>query len=254
MQRSILIADDSSTIREVVRQAFEGREIEVVCAAEGREALAVAEQVRPDLALVDVLMPEIDGYEVCRRLSSGAVGGVVIPALLLTGAFEPFDEQIAAQCGALGHLVKPFEPRALVERVEEVLGGLPVRDGRSRPESEAAFHPPPAARDARDDDEPLGGMTGVSGPDEGDAWSVSLAPLPGDERFSRDFAAGAEGLASGTGSSAGPVLRAEARRAVEELAPEIIREVAWEILPDLLERLIREMAPAVPAQHEEKDK
>ncbi|MDQ7006255.1 MAG: response regulator [Acidobacteriota bacterium] len=252
MQRSILIADDSSTIREVVRRTFENRGIEVVCAADGREALATAEQARPDLALVDVLMPEVDGYEVSRRLAGGSPGDR-IPVLLLTGAFEPFDEEMAAECGAVGHLVKPFEPQALVDRVEALLGGLPPRDRAVDPlESEAGRRDRGTAEG--EEKEPL-----ETAPD-GDVfaarepWSVTRAPLPGEEGFSRDFAAGGQGLSPAPTSAAEPVLRAEARRAVEELAPEIIREVAWEILPDLLERLIREMAPAAPAQHEDKDK
>jgi len=139
--KTILLADDSITIQKVVELTFSDGEYRVLCVSNGAQALRKIAEVRPDIALLDVIMPEKSGYEVCEAMKADpATAG--IPVLLLTGTFEPFDRQRADSAGAEGHLAKPFESHTLVARVDELIAGAAVR---------AAAPPPPAASTARPD-------------------------------------------------------------------------------------------------------
>ena len=116
--RTILVADDSATIRKIVELTFGGTTIRVDAAATGAEALDRLESGVHDLVLADVAMPGPAGYELCRRIKTSARP---VPVLLLTGAFDALDEERAARCGADGHVGKPFESEALIERVRDLL-------------------------------------------------------------------------------------------------------------------------------------
>jgi len=128
--KTILLADDSITIQKVVELTFSDGEYRVLCVGNGAQALRKIAESRPDMVLLDVIMPEKNGYEVCEAMRSDpATAG--IPVLLLTGTFEPFDRQRADAAGADGHLTKPFESHTLVGRVEELIaarrsGNLPA--------------------------------------------------------------------------------------------------------------------------------
>jgi len=140
MGKKILLADDSITIQKVIELTFSDEDFEVTTVGNGRLAIEKAEEVRPDLVLCDIIMPEKDGYEVCDHVKkSPTLSGV--PVLLLTGAFEPFDQERANKVGADGYLAKPFEPQALVSRVRELL------ESASRPATPVTVKPPepPAA-------------------------------------------------------------------------------------------------------------
>lgn len=120
--KTILLADDSITIQKVVELTFSDGEYRVLCVGNGAQALRKIAESRPDIVLLDVIMPEKNGYEVCEamRLDPATSG---IPVLLLTGTFEPFDSRRADAAGADGHLTKPFESHTLVARVEELIAG-----------------------------------------------------------------------------------------------------------------------------------
>ena len=122
--KTILLADDSITIQKVVELTFSEADYRVICVSSGGQALKKVAEVRPDVVLLDVIMPEKNGYEVCEQLKRNpATAG--IPILLLTGTFEPFDKKRAETAGANGHLTKPFESQALVARVEELIASTP---------------------------------------------------------------------------------------------------------------------------------
>ncbi|HYS78972.1 MAG TPA: response regulator, partial [Candidatus Dormibacteraeota bacterium] len=122
--KTILLADDSITIQKVVELTFSEADYRVVCVSSGGQALKKVSEVRPDIVLLDVIMPEKNGYEVCEQLKrSPATSG--IPILLLTGTFEPFDRKRADAAGANGHLTKPFESQVLVAKVEELIASTP---------------------------------------------------------------------------------------------------------------------------------
>ncbi|HKB08260.1 MAG TPA: response regulator [Candidatus Polarisedimenticolia bacterium] len=122
--KTILLADDSITIQKVVELTFSEADYRVICVSSGGQALKKMAEVRPDVILLDVIMPEKNGYEVCEQLKRNpSTAG--IPVLLLTGTFEPFDRKRAETAGANGHLTKPFESQALVARVEELIAATP---------------------------------------------------------------------------------------------------------------------------------
>ena len=110
----ILVADDDAHLREVVRFALERAGHEVVEAADGAAALASHEQQPADLVVLDVLMPELDGLEVCRRLR--AQGS--IPIVFLSSRDDELDRVLGLELGADDYVTKPFSPRELVARVK----------------------------------------------------------------------------------------------------------------------------------------
>src|SRR5262245_1081945 len=120
MPKKILLADDSITIQKVVELTFSEGDYQVFAVGNGSQALRKIHEVRPDIALLDVIMPEANGYEVCEKVK-GDPATSRIPVLLLTGTFEPFDRNRAQAVGADGHLTKPFESQVLIARVEELI-------------------------------------------------------------------------------------------------------------------------------------
>jgi len=120
MGGKILVADDSVTIQKVVELTFAETDYEVVTMGSGTELLQRVAQERPDLVLCDVVMPDISGYEVCQKLKSDPAT-LHIPVVLLTGTFEPFDRGRAEACGCDAIVTKPFEARALIATVDELL-------------------------------------------------------------------------------------------------------------------------------------
>src|SRR5262245_37375537 len=135
--KTILLADDSITIQKVVELTFSDGDYRVLCVSNGAQALRKIAEARPDIALLDVIMPEKNGYEVCEAMKADpATAG--IPVLLLTGTFEPFDRQRAEAAGAEGHLTKPFESHALVARVEELIASGATRHAAPVPAAAAA--------------------------------------------------------------------------------------------------------------------
>ena len=123
--KTILLADDSITIQKVVELTFSEADYRVICVSTGGQALKKVAEMRPDIILLDVIMPEKNGYEVCEQLKrSPSTRG--IPVLLLTGTFEPFDKKRADAVGANGHVTKPFESQVLVGKVGELIAATPL--------------------------------------------------------------------------------------------------------------------------------
>lgn len=118
MPKTILLADDSSTIRKIVELTFNGTDIRVEAFESGAAALENLERINPDLILADVVMPEPTGYELCKRVKAS---DNVVPVVLLSSTFEPYDSDLAAECGADRHLIKPFESGTLADTVRELL-------------------------------------------------------------------------------------------------------------------------------------
>lgn len=116
---SILLADDSITIQKVVGIIFASDGYTLTVVDNGKAALLKAREIQPDVILVDAIMPDMNGYEVCSEIRKDpSLAGK--PLLLLTGSFEPFDEQKAKDCGADDHIVKPFESQQLIAKVKEL--------------------------------------------------------------------------------------------------------------------------------------
>ena len=113
----ILVADDDGQIRDVVRIALTQAGFAVAEAGEGRAALEKAESLQPDLVILDIGMPELDGLEVCRALRRTSQ----VPILFLTARGDEIDRVVGLELGADDYVSKPFSPRELVARVRAIL-------------------------------------------------------------------------------------------------------------------------------------
>ena len=119
----ILIADDDAHIRNVIRFALARDGHAVVEAADGAAALALLAREAPDLLVLDVMMPEMDGTELCRRIRRDSD----LPIIFLSSRDEEFDRVLGLELGGDDYMTKPFSPRELVARVRALLRR---RDGR----------------------------------------------------------------------------------------------------------------------------
>jgi len=137
MPKKILLADDSITIQKVVELTFSDGDYEVTAVNNGAKAVQKLAEMRPDIILSDIIMPEKNGYEVCEYVKSHPEYRN-IPVVLLTGTFEPFDPDRAEKAGCDAVVTKPFESQSLIHKVEEL-----ISQALSAP-SPAAAAPAPA--------------------------------------------------------------------------------------------------------------
>lgn len=117
MTRTILVVDDSESLRIMVKSYLEQEGFRVVTANNGRDAIFVARDEKPDLILLDIMMPELGGYEFMRIHSKEAD----TPIILLTARLEENDKVLGLELGADDYVTKPFSPRELTARVRAVL-------------------------------------------------------------------------------------------------------------------------------------
>lgn len=117
MPETILIADDEASIRDLARLYLEKEGFRVQTAENGAQTLAQARREPPALLVLDLMMPEIDGWEVCRRLRAESD----VPILILTARDQDIDKIVGLEMGADDYLTKPFNPRELVARVRAIL-------------------------------------------------------------------------------------------------------------------------------------
>jgi two-component system OmpR family response regulator len=134
LSRHILVVDDEARIREVVQYALERDGYRVTCVDDGTRALEVASGGAVDLIVLDISLPEIDGFEVCRRLS----GERRVPILFLSARSEEIDRVLGLELGGDDYLTKPFSPRELVARVRAVLRRPATGMGEPAEEAPAA--------------------------------------------------------------------------------------------------------------------
>jgi CheY-like chemotaxis protein len=120
MPKKILLADDSITIQKVVELTFSDGDYEVTAVNNGAKAVQKLAEMRPDIILSDIIMPEKNGYEVCEYVKSHP-DFRNIPVVLLTGTFEPFDPDRAEKAGCDAVVTKPFESQSLIHKVEELI-------------------------------------------------------------------------------------------------------------------------------------
>lgn len=118
-RRTVLVVDDEPTISEVVSRYLERAGYAARTAADGLEAIRLVEESSPDLVVLDVMLPQVDGIRVLRHLREAEGSGV--PVILLTAKSEQDDKLTGLRAGADDYVVKPFSPRELVARVDAVL-------------------------------------------------------------------------------------------------------------------------------------
>jgi DNA-binding response OmpR family regulator len=136
----ILVVEDDLTVAEVVVDYLRHAGLQPRHAVDGQTALEIAADWRPDLVILDLMLPGVSGLEVCRRLRAGQDAQVPLPVIMLTALSEESDRVAGLESGADDYVTKPFSPRELALRVQAVLRRaraagpaatpLPVRSGR----------------------------------------------------------------------------------------------------------------------------
>jgi len=228
MKKKILVADDSITIQKVVELTFPPERYEVLCASTGSQAIERFDAERPDLALLDAVMPDRTGYDVCAHVK-GNEDTAWVPVVLLSGTFEPFDEAKARQAGADSHMRKPFESRSLIQTVEELLRSHPRPGAEAEPEPPAA--PEPAAPAPPSPGRPAQGVK----PSE----LFDRVPAGPASKPSPESARPAPPIADRATTVPPETLERAVKDAVAGISEKIVREVAWEVIPDLAEAIIK---------------
>ena len=117
MASRILVVDDERVVTEVVERYLQQQDFEVLLAADGHQALESARQWHPDLVVLDLMLPGMDGLEVCRNIRKESS----MPIIMLTAKGEETDRIVGLELGADDYVVKPFSPRELVARIKTVL-------------------------------------------------------------------------------------------------------------------------------------
>lgn len=116
----ILLVDDEAVLTRMVSIRLVSAGYEVVTAADGKQALGQAKRLKPDLIILDLMLPKMDGYNVCRLLKYDAHYSK-IPVLILTARTMDKDIRLAIDCGADAYLTKPFDAKVLLDRVKQLL-------------------------------------------------------------------------------------------------------------------------------------
>ena len=117
MRKKVLVIDDEKSIRDIIGEYLTEEGFEFVEAPDGIRGLEIFRSVGPDLVILDVMMPKMDGWKVCREIRSESV----TPVIMLTARGEEYDKLFGFELGADDYMVKPFSPRELIARVKAVL-------------------------------------------------------------------------------------------------------------------------------------
>ncbi|CAF1732346.1 Alkaline phosphatase synthesis transcriptional regulatory protein PhoP [Bacillus subtilis] len=118
MNKKILVVDDEESIVTLLQYNLERSGYDVITASDGEEALKKAETEKPDLIVLDVMLPKLDGIEVCKQLRQQKL---MFPILMLTAKDEEFDKVLGLELGADDYMTKPFSPREVNARVKAIL-------------------------------------------------------------------------------------------------------------------------------------
>ncbi len=264
MTKKLLVADDSPTIQKVVRLAFAGEDVLVEGVGRGDDALEKVKASSPDLVLADVSMPGLNGYELCSRIKSDPALAAT-PVVLMTGITEPLDEQQAGRAGFDAHLSKPFGTEVLIRTVTDLIG--PARDEsaaqtelvsdrtresflgsgsildvfgggltqslRPRPSLVEIPTPAPQVEAVAPAPQPAAAAQEAAqdAPQPAPHAARQVIPFPGPKN--NDIQAAAVELPD-------EIIDAIAQRVLRQMSPDVIREVAWEVVPDLAEIIIRQ--------------
>ena len=143
-QETILVVDDEQNIVELARMYLEKEGFQVAVARDGAQALEAVDRRPPALVVLDLMLPEIDGWEVCRRIRARSD----LPIIMLTARDEDVDKIVGLELGADDYLTKPFNPRELIARIKAVLRRSAQKPHTSGPLHLADLTIDPAGRQA----------------------------------------------------------------------------------------------------------
>jgi len=118
--KKVLIADDCPKLVELVRVTLEREDCEIIYASDGEETLRKARKEQPDVILLDIMMPKMDGFEVCRQLRKDPQTKE-IPIIMLTAKGQEVDREKGRELGANEYITKPFSPSTLLAKIKEIL-------------------------------------------------------------------------------------------------------------------------------------
>jgi CheY-like chemotaxis protein len=276
MTKKVLVVDDSPTIQKFISLALADEDILVECVIDGGQALEKSRSLRPDLVLADVLMPGINGYEICSSIKNDSTLADT-RVVLMVGAFESFDEEAAANVKCDAHLTKPFDTSELIELTHSMM--LDHADGIKPNESEGTRElstPPNTIGDLDKQDVPtlispktkesfVGSRRILEVFAEKDVLRVKSGkkPAPLIQAESISCAAGVRvmnndqsGLVTKYAEESGVLPRGLniqapeeipdevvdqiVERVVRRMSQEVIREIAWEVVPELSDVIIRQ--------------
>ncbi len=128
MSKKLLLADDSVTIQKVVELILTDEDFEIRSVNDGEEAWSAVKEYMPDIILADIEMPRMNGYQLCERVKNDEMTAH-IPVILLAGAYEPIDEELARSVGADDYIIKPFESHELMAKLSGALEEEAVAEG-----------------------------------------------------------------------------------------------------------------------------
>ncbi|HZM14479.1 MAG TPA: response regulator [Candidatus Krumholzibacteria bacterium] len=120
-QAKILVVDDEVYILHILDFILGAENYDVVTATNGEQALQKVREEKPDLVILDIMMPKLDGYETCRMIKKDPATKN-IPVILLTAKGREVDQKLGREVGANDYMTKPFSPSKLIERVQAILG------------------------------------------------------------------------------------------------------------------------------------
>ena len=119
-KKKILLVDDEKDMVYAVKLQLEAHRFEVLTAHDGQEGLDKARREKPDLIILDLMLPKIDGYKVCRMLKFDEKYRK-IPIIIFTARIQKSDEKLGFEVGADAYLTKPFEPKMLLDKIKQLL-------------------------------------------------------------------------------------------------------------------------------------
>ena len=190
MAYKLLLADDSITIQKVVELVLAEEDFQIKSVSNGEDALNLLDTFKPDIVLADIEMPKINGYNLCEKIKKNPSTSHV-PVILLAGAFEPIDEELARQVGADDSVIKPFESQELISKINAALTMVSAETEQAvlaREEEaleafeDADFFAEPEAVGVAEVE-----ATGVEGLEE-DLWSMEEIPQAAEEPAEKTFA------------------------------------------------------------------
>jgi CheY-like chemotaxis protein len=252
MKRTILLADDSPTIRRLVTQTFAGGNFQIVEVSNGEAAIKQLEELNPQpcIVLADIYMPGKNGYEVCAYVRNHQRFRET-PVVLLVGAFDAFDEQVAKHCGATANITKPFEPGALIELVKSLVppeGAEPEAEAKPEPDREiestrSLERPPVGFADSppQEGESRAPARQGVGLPEPAPAVAAAAPALSAEA----EDLLGLETIFKKEPEESVNVISEEdidriADRVIQRLSSQVIESIAWDIVPDITEKIVRD--------------
>ena len=118
--KKILVVDDRPGVVELVRASLEGEDYQIIDASDGEKALSKIREEKPDLILLDIIMPKMDGFEVLKKLKQDPTTKET-PVIMLTIKEQKLNREKGLELGAIDYIVKPFSPSVLLSKIEEIL-------------------------------------------------------------------------------------------------------------------------------------